>query len=91
MKYCRVATFYRRVHTRCAIGQPGSEMAFKELMCRIVGHFLQKGCVAKLADDLFCGGYTPRSFYTIWNVFFSRYKNPEFVYHLSKLLFAKKR
>ncbi|CAC5396858.1 unnamed protein product [Mytilus coruscus] len=61
MKYCGVATPYRgvRVYTRCAMGMPGSETALEELMCRIVGDFLQKGCVAKLADDLFCGGNIP--------------------------------
>ena len=34
---------------------PGSET---ELMCRGLGDCLQDGCVAKLADDLYCGGET---------------------------------
>jgi hypothetical protein len=36
------------------MGIPGSEKALEELMRRI----LQEGSVAKLADDLFCGGDT---------------------------------
>ncbi|CAC5380497.1 unnamed protein product [Mytilus coruscus] len=57
MKYYGVTTPYRgvRVNTRCSMGMPGSETALEELMCRIMGDFLQKVCVAELADDLFCG------------------------------------
>ena len=56
MKYCSVSTPFKgvRVYTRCAMGIPGSETALEELMRRI----LQEGSVAKLADDLFCGGDT---------------------------------
>ena len=49
MKYCGVATPFR-----------GSETALEELMCRVLGDFLQEGCTAKLADDLYCGGETPQ-------------------------------
>ncbi|CAC5388138.1 unnamed protein product [Mytilus coruscus] len=68
MKYCGVATPYRGdcVYTRSAMGMPGSETALEELMCRIVEDFLQKGCVAKLADDLFCGGNTPEELLHNW-------------------------
>ena len=57
MKYCGVATPFRgvRVYTRCAMGMPGSETALEELMCRVLGDFVQEGFVAKLADDLYCG------------------------------------
>ena len=60
MKYCGVATPYRsvRVYTRCAMGMPGSETALEELMCRFLGNCIQNGIVAKLADDLYCGGNT---------------------------------
>jgi len=60
MKYCGVATPFKGVcvYTQCAMGMPGLETAFEELMCRILGDFLQEGAVAKLADDLFCGGDT---------------------------------
>ena len=46
MKYCGVATLFRgiRVYTRSAMGMPGSEAALEELMCRVLGDFLQEGC-----------------------------------------------
>ena len=61
MKYCGAATPFRgvRVYTRCAMGMPGSETALEGLMCSVLGDFLQDGIVAKLADDLYCGGSTP--------------------------------
>lgn len=61
MKYCGVATPFKgvRVYVRSAMGMPGSETALEELMCRVLGHLLQKGIVVKIADDLYCGGNTP--------------------------------
>ena len=61
MKYCGVATPFKgiRAYTRCAMGMPGSETALEELICRILGHLLQEGVVAKIADDLYCGGSSP--------------------------------
>ena len=58
MKYWGVATPFKgiRVYQRAAMGMPGSETALEELMCRVVGVMLQDGTVAKLADDLYCGG-----------------------------------
>jgi hypothetical protein len=58
MKYCGVATPYKgiRVYTRCAMGMPGSETCLEELMSRVLGDLIQEGRVAKLADDLYCGG-----------------------------------
>ena len=41
-----------RVYTRCAMGMPGLETALEELMCRVLGDLLERGMVAKLADDL---------------------------------------
>ena len=69
MKYCGVATPFRgiRVYTRSAMGMPGSETALEELMCRVLGDFLQEGCAAKLADDLYCGGDTPQELITNWS------------------------
>ena len=68
MKYCGVATPFRgvRVYTRCAMGMPGSETALEELMCRVMGDFIQEGSVAKLADDLYCGGNTPEELLSTW-------------------------
>ena len=68
MKYCGKATPYRgvRVYTRCAMGMPGSETALEELMCRVLGNCIQDGVVAKLADDLYCGGNTLDELLTNW-------------------------
>ena len=59
IKYCGVATPFRgiRAYTRCAMGMPGSETALKELMCRILGDYVQDA----IADDLYCGGGTPNT------------------------------
>ena len=56
MKYCGVVTPFKGVlvYTRCAMGIPSPSL--EELMCRVLGDFLQEGCVAKIADDLYCGG-----------------------------------
>ena len=68
MKYCGVATPFRgiRVYTRSAMGMPGSETALEEMMCRVLGDCLQDGIVAKLADDLYCGGNTLDELITNW-------------------------
>ena len=68
MKYCGVATPFRgvRVYTRSAMGIPGSETALEELMCRVLGHLLEEGVVAKIADDLYCGGNTPQELLPNW-------------------------
>ena len=69
MKYCGVATPFRgiRVYTRSAMGMPGSETALEELMCRVLGDFLQEGCATNLADDLYCGGDTPQDLIANWS------------------------
>ncbi|KAK3108175.1 hypothetical protein FSP39_002682 [Pinctada imbricata] len=46
------------MYTRFAMGMPGSETALEEMICHVLGDCLQDGCVAKLADDLNCGGET---------------------------------
>lgn len=68
MKYCGVATPFRgvRVYARSAMGMPGSETALEEIMCRVLGDLLQAGVVAKIADDLYCGGNTPRELLHNW-------------------------
>ena len=68
MKYCGVATPFRgiRVYTRSAMGMPGSETALEETMCRVLGDFIQEGCLAKLADDLYCGADTPEALLANW-------------------------
>lgn len=68
MKYCGVVTPFRgvRVYARSAMGMPGSETALEELMCRVLGDLLQAGVVAKLADDLYCGGNSPEELFDNW-------------------------
>ncbi len=68
MKYCGVATPFKgvRVYTRSAMGMPGSETALEELMCRVLGDLLERGIVAKLADDLYCGGDTIEELLLNW-------------------------
>ena len=43
---------------RCAMAMPESETALEELMFRVLSNCIQDGIVAKLADDLYCGGNT---------------------------------
>ena len=68
MKYCGVATPFRgfHVYNRSAMGMPGSETALEEMMCRVLGDLIQEGYVAKIADDLYCGGETPEDLLCIW-------------------------
>ena len=70
LKYCGVVTPFKgvRVYTRCAMGLPGSESALKELMSRVLGDLIQDGKVAKIADDLFCGGATPGEALETWRL-----------------------
>ena len=73
MKYCGVVTPFRgvRVYARCAMGMPGSETALEELMCRVLGELLKDGVVAKIADDLYCGGDTPEELFHNWQAVLS--------------------
>ena len=68
MKYCGVATPFKgvRVYVRSAMGMPGSETALEEVMSRVLGPLLQDGSVAKIADDLYCGGNTPQELLCNW-------------------------
>ena len=68
MKYCVVATPFKGVgvYVRSARGMAGLETALKEVMCRVLGPLLQDGSVAKIADDLYCGGNTPRELLHNW-------------------------
>ena len=68
MKYCGVATPFKgvRVYARSAMGMPGSETALEEVMCRVLGHLLQEGVVAKIADDLYSDSNTPQQSFENW-------------------------
>ena len=65
MKYCRVATPFRGVRVS-AMGMPGSETVLEELMCHVLGHLLEEGVVAKIMDDLYCGGNSPQELLQNW-------------------------
>ena len=69
MRFCGVSTPFKgvRVYTRCAMGMPGSETALEELMNRVVGHLVQEGVLAKIADDMYCGGCTPEETLGTWS------------------------
>jgi len=48
------------------MGMPGSETALEQLMCKILGSLLEEGVVAKIADDLYCGGNTEAELLFNW-------------------------
>ena len=48
------------------MGMPGSETALEELMSRVLGELIENVYVAKVADDLYCGGNTPRELLSNW-------------------------
>ena len=48
------------------MGIPGSETALEELMFHVLGNCIQDGIVAKLADDLYCGGNTLDELLSNW-------------------------
>ena len=68
LKYCRVATPFCGIPGIHEIsdGMPGSETALEEMMCCILRNFIQEGCMAKLADDLYCGGDTLEALLNNW-------------------------
>ena len=39
---------------------------WKELPCRVLGHLLEQGVIAKIADDLYCGGNSPHELLQKW-------------------------
>ena len=73
MKYCGVATPFRgtRVHTRCAMGMLGSEVALEELMCPIMGSLVMEGSMAKIADDMYIRGNSIPELANNWKQFLS--------------------
>ena len=48
------------------MGIPGSETALEEMMCRVLGDFIQEGCVTKLANYLYCGSDSPKTLLSNW-------------------------
>ena len=68
MKYCGTATPFRgvRVYARSAMGIPGSEVALEELISRVLGHLIQEGVVAKIADDFYISGNSGEELLNNW-------------------------
>ena len=50
------------------MGMPGSKTALEEMMYRVLGDFIQEGCVTKLANDLYCGGDSPEILLSNWRL-----------------------
>lgn len=91
-KYCGVATPFKgtRVYTRSAMGMPGSETALEELMSRVLGSLVQEGVVAKIADDLYCGGSTPAELLNNWKRVLSALQSCNLVLSAPKTVIAPK-
>ena len=68
MKWCATPTPFHglRVYLRSAQGMPGSSETLEELMSTVLGHLVQQGRVAKIADDLYVGGDTVAELYSNW-------------------------
>ena len=70
MKWCGTMTPYRglRVYQVAAQGMPGSSEALEEMLCTVLGDFVQQGFVAKIADDLNVGGYSMSNLSHNWSL-----------------------
>ena len=92
MKYCGTVSPYKgtRVYTRCAMGMPGSETALEELLSRILGDLIVKGVVAKLADDLYCGGRTPEELFNNWSAVLESFRTANLKLSSTKTVIAPK-
>ena len=92
LKYCGVCTPFKgiRVYTRSAMGMPGSETALEELMSRVLGHLVQEGVVAKIADDLYVGGQTPTELLNNWKRVLSALSSCDIVLSPPKTIISPK-
>ena len=68
-KWCATPTPFRglRVYLVSAQGMPGSSETLEELMSTILGHKIQEGVVAKIADDLYVGGQDISELFESWS------------------------
>lgn len=68
LNFCSVITPFKAMHayTHCAMGFPGRESALKKLTCKLFGHIIQRGNMAKLADDLHLGANTSEEHLSTW-------------------------
>ncbi len=73
------------MYARCALGMPGSETELKELMSRVLGDLLY-GFVAKIADDLYCGGESPKQLLGNWQRVFHAFRECNLTLSASKTI-----
>ena len=68
MRWCATSTPYRglRVYLVACQGLPGSSEWLEELLCLLFGDLVQRGCLGKVADDLFIGGPDLDSLFENW-------------------------
>ena len=68
MKWCGTVTPFRgiRIYLVACQGLSGSSEWLEELLCLLFGDLVQKGKLAKVADDLFIGGNTIEELYETW-------------------------
>ena len=68
-KWCATPTPFRglRVYMVSAQGMPGSSETLEELMSTILGHKIQEGVVAKIADDLYVGSQEVPELFDSWS------------------------
>ena len=67
-KWCATPTPFRglRCYLVSAQGMPGSSETLEELLTTVFGHLIQRGVVAKIADDLNVGGLTIPEVFDTW-------------------------
>ena len=70
MKWCGTQTPFRglRCYTVSVQGMPGSSETLEEMMNTVIGHLIQQGRAAKIADDLYVGGQTITDLYDNWEL-----------------------
>ena len=69
MKWCGTPTPYRglRVYQVAAQGMPGSSESLEEMLSTILGEQVKQGWVAKIADDLYVGGFSNDNLLERWS------------------------
>ena len=69
MKWCGTPTPYRglRVYQVAAQGMPGSSESSEEMLSTILGEQVKQGWVAKIADDLYVGGFSNDNLLGRWS------------------------
>ena len=92
MRYCGVVTPYKglRVYRVGVMGLPGVEVALEELTCLVLGDLVQRGIVAKVADDIYIGGNTPEELMENFKTVLHRFKENNLKLSARKTVIAPK-